>query len=63
MLESIIEHEFYDGKLHGICRVAGLDNKNRNGSFEYYMSEDIVCDEVKGVAPFIMAYALTLRGE
>lgn len=63
IFNSIVENEFYDGKLHGICKVAGLDNKKRDGSFEYYMSEEVVCDEVKGVAPFIMAYALTLKGE
>ena len=50
-----------DGKLSlgGICLVAGLgpENKpNRDGSFEYYMSESIVEDDAKGVGPFILAY-------
>jgi len=61
VLASIIRNEFDGQHLNGICRVAGLDNKRRNGSFDYYMSEDISSDEVKGVAPFIMAYALTIK--
>ena len=49
---------YFDGdSLGGICKVAGLDNKKRDGSFAYYMSEDIATNEVKGVAPFIMAYS------
>lgn len=45
--------------LGGICLVAGLgpeDRPNRDGSFEYYMSEPIVKDDAKGVGPFILAY-------
>lgn len=50
-----------DGKLHlgGICLVAGLgpaDNTRRDGSFAYYMSEPVVEDDAKGVAPFLLAY-------
>ena len=50
-----------DGKLSlgGICLVAGLgpeSKPNRDGSFEYYMSEQIVEDDAKGVGPFILAY-------
>ncbi len=44
-------------KLGGICLVAGLgpeDNKRRDGSFKYYMSEPIVEDDAKGVGPYIM---------
>lgn len=47
--------------LEGICKVAGLDNIKRNGSFEYYMSEAVVSDEVKGVSPFILTYSEILR--
>ncbi|MCR5288890.1 MAG: glycoside hydrolase family 88 protein [Treponema sp.] len=45
--------------LGGICLMAGLgpeDKPNRDGSFEYYMSEPIVEDDAKGVGPFILAY-------
>jgi unsaturated rhamnogalacturonyl hydrolase len=40
------------------CAVAGLGGKNpedRNGSFEYYISEPIRDDDAKAVGPFIMA--------
>ncbi len=45
--------------LGGICLVAGLgpDSKpHRDGSYEYYISEPIVENDAKGVAPFILAY-------
>ena len=51
-------------ELGGICLVAGLgpENKpNRDGSYEYYISEPIVSTDAKGVAPFIMAYVDLLR--
>lgn len=40
------------------CAVAGLGGKNpedRNGSFEYYISEPIRDNDAKAVGPFIMA--------
>jgi unsaturated rhamnogalacturonyl hydrolase len=45
--------------LDGICLVAGLgpeNNTRRNGKFEYYISEPVVSNDAKGVAPFILAY-------
>ena len=48
-----------DLNLGGICLVAGLgpdNNRRRDGSYEYYMSEPIVENDAKGVGPFIMAY-------
>jgi unsaturated rhamnogalacturonyl hydrolase len=43
--------------LGGTCMVAGLGGKEkRDGSFEYYMSEPVVENEAKGIAPFILAY-------
>ncbi len=47
--------------LDGICQVAGLDNERRNGSKEYYYSEKIVKNEVKGVAPYFMAYSELIK--
>ncbi|MBQ4426328.1 MAG: glycoside hydrolase family 88 protein [Oscillospiraceae bacterium] len=52
---------FTDGELNldGICLVAGLgpeNNRRRDGSFEYYISEPIVKNDAKGVAPFILVY-------
>jgi unsaturated rhamnogalacturonyl hydrolase len=45
-----------DGKINLIqcCAVAGL-SKNRDGSYEYYLSEPIVQNDLKGVGPFILA--------
>ncbi len=50
--------------LGGICLVAGLgpeDNRRRDGSYEYYISEPIVKNDAKGVAPFILCYTEVLR--
>lgn len=46
--------------LKGICLVAGLgpeNNRRRDGSYEYYVSEPIVDNDAKGVAPLVMCYA------
>lgn len=55
-------------ELEGICLVAGLggmsgkgDIKKRDGSFEYYISEPVVKNDAKGVAPFLLAYTEMLR--
>lgn len=48
-----------EGQLHlgGICLVAGLGGTARRaGTYDYYMSEPIVCDDAKGVGPFLLAY-------
>lgn len=55
-----------DGELNlgGICLVAGLgpdDNRRRDGSYEYYISEPVVENDAKGVGPFIMAYTEVKR--
>ena len=45
--------------LGGICLVAGLgpaNNLRRDGSYEYYISEPVVENDAKGVAPFLRAY-------
>lgn len=57
-----------DGELQlgGICLVAGLGPENklrRDGTFEYYISEPIVENEAKGVAPLVLAYIETLYNE
>jgi unsaturated rhamnogalacturonyl hydrolase len=42
--------------LNRIVSVGGLGGKQqRNGTFEYYISEPVVSDDYKGVGPFIMA--------
>lgn len=45
--------------LGGICLVAGLgpeNNRRRDGSYTYYISEPVVHNDAKGVAPFVLAY-------
>ena len=46
-------------ELTNICLVAGLgpeDNRRRDGSYEYYISEPIVANDAKGAAPYVLAY-------
>ncbi|MCM1236630.1 MAG: glycoside hydrolase family 88 protein [Ruminococcus flavefaciens] len=46
--------------LGGICLMAGLgpeDNKRRDGSYAYYISEPKVENDAKGTGPFVMAYS------
>ena len=57
-----------DGKLNlgGICLVAGLgpeNNRRRDGSYEYYISEPIVENDAKGLAPFLMCYTELLQSD
>ena len=52
---------FTDGDLNlgGICLVAGLgpeNNRRRDGSYAYYISEPVVENDAKGVAPFLLCY-------
>ena len=50
--------------LGGICLVAGLgpeNNRRRDGSYEYYISEPIVENDAKGVAPFVLCYTEVLK--
>ena len=57
---------FTDGELNlgGICLVAGLGpetNRRRDGSYEYYISEPVVQNDAKGVAPFLLCYTEVKR--
>lgn len=55
-----------DGRLSlgGICLVAGLGGKEmRDGSVGYYLSEPIVRDEAKGVAPFLLCFTELIRNK
>lgn len=58
--EYLKNKEDGDLTLEGICLVAGLGNmsgQNRDGSYEYYLSEPVVNDDVKGSGIFLMAYS------
>lgn len=57
---------FEDGELNlgGICLVAGLgpeNNRRRDGTYGYYISEPVVQNDAKGVAPFVLAYTEVKR--
>ncbi len=61
ILENLVKQE-NDGSwsLTQCCQVAGLGFKNaegqlRDGSFEYYVSEPVVKNDLKGIGPFILA--------
>ncbi len=44
--------------LRNICLMAGLGGaQNRDGSEKYYLSEPVVENDAKGIAPFLMAFA------
>ena len=57
-----------DGKLNlgGICLVAGLgpeNNRRRDGSYGYYISEPVVENDAKGLAPFLMTYTELIQSQ
>ena len=57
LIKHLVEVE-QDGtvNLKGTCLTAGLgDRPNRDGSFEYYISEPVVVNDLKGIAAFILA--------
>ena len=61
--DGIVKHRlsFEGGELTlgGICLVAGLgpeDNRRRDGTYAYYISEPVVQNDAKGVAPFVLCY-------
>ena len=50
--------------LDRICLVAGLgpeNNRRRDGSIAYYLSEPVVENDAKGVAPFLLCYTEVKR--
>ena len=52
--------------LDNICLVAGLgpeNNRRRDGSYEYYISEPVVSNDAKGAAPFVLCYTEIRRLE
>ena len=51
-------------ELDNICLVAGLgpeNNRRRDGSYEYYISEPVVSNDAKGAAPFVLCYTEVRR--
>ena len=46
-------------ELENICLVAGLgpeNNRRRDGTYAYYISEPVVSNDAKGAAPFVLCY-------
>ncbi len=56
MCRNFIEKDESTGRINinNICSVGGLSD-DRDGSFEYYLSEPIRVNDPKGVGPFILA--------
>jgi len=74
IFDSINKHKLVSSDnefvLKDICLVAGLggmpghgDYKERDGTFEYYISEPTVNNDAKGLAPFLFSYAEVLIKE
>jgi len=57
LLDNLVQVESEGSiNLTQICSVAGLGgDPYRDGSFEYYISEPVVKNDLKGVGPFILA--------
>jgi unsaturated rhamnogalacturonyl hydrolase len=52
-------------EMADICEVAGLgpyEQRYRDGSPDYYLTEARVCDDAKGVGPLMMCAALSRQG-
>ena len=63
MLSSVIDNYIEGDKLNNVCKVSGLDNKKRNGSVEYYLSEEVCSNDAKACGPLMMAYSEYLTYE
>ncbi len=64
ILRRYFKAEGANVELGGICLVAGLgpaDDLRRDGSYEYYISEPVVKNDAKGVAPLVMCYTEVIR--
>ncbi len=57
IFEGVVRNCLKDDELTNICKVSGLDNERRDGTVKYYLSEEVVSNDSKGVGPFMMAYA------
>ncbi|MBP1976105.1 glycoside hydrolase family 88/105 protein [Cohnella thailandensis] len=53
ILERLVTEDADGVHLHHICNGAGL-SKDRNGTFDYYISEAVVSDHYMGIAPLLL---------
>ena len=64
IVQNKLSFEGGELNLGGICLVAGLgpeDNRRRDGTYAYYISEPVVQNDAKGVAPFVLCYTEVKR--
>ncbi|OMF22693.1 glycosyl hydrolase family 88 [Paenibacillus sp. FSL H8-0548] len=54
IITHLIEEDDNNIHLHSICHGAGL-SLDRDGSYGYYIGEQVVSDSFMGVAPFLLA--------
>lgn len=59
LIQNFIETDGQSWSLTHCCQIAGLggspiNGKMRDGSFEYYISEPVVKNDLKGIGPFIL---------
>ncbi|WP_151734103.1 glycoside hydrolase family 88/105 protein [Paenibacillus tengchongensis] len=54
ILQHLVSEDEAGVHLHSICHGAGL-SIDRNGSYDYYISEAVVTDAPMGMAPLLMA--------
>ena len=56
LVSRFIKEENGRTNLHGTVKVSGLGgNPYRDGSFEYYMSEQVIVNDPKGLGAFLLA--------
>jgi unsaturated rhamnogalacturonyl hydrolase len=56
IVKQFIKVENGQTNLHGTVKVSGLGgNPYRDGSFEYYMSEQVIVNDPKGVGAYLLA--------
>jgi unsaturated rhamnogalacturonyl hydrolase len=56
IIKQFIKAENGQTNLHGTVKVSGLGgNPYRDGSFDYYMSEDVIVNDAKGIGAFLLA--------
>lgn len=64
IVEKYLHFEGDEMNLGGICLVAGLGpekDHRRDGTYAYYISEPVVQNDAKGVAPLVLCYTEVRR--
>jgi len=64
IVDKYLKFEGDEMHLGGICLVAGLGpekDRRRDGTYAYYISEPVVQNDAKGVAPLVLCYTEVRR--